>query len=73
MISVQIHLMFIINSALKFLASGSYALIYIYANELFPTQIRNTGLGVCSMVARFGAIIGTLSNDILVCDICIFV
>jgi len=59
--------MFSINSALKFLASGSYALIYIYANELFPTQIRNTGLGVCSMVARFGAIIGTLSNDILVC------
>ena len=59
--------MFIINIALKFLASSSYSIIYIYANELFPTQIRNTGMGVCSMVARFGAIIGTLSNDILVC------
>lgn len=58
--------MFAINNALKFLSSGSYALIYIYANELFPTQIRNTGMGVCSMVARFGAIIGTLSNDLLV-------
>jgi len=59
--------MFIINVVLKFLASGSYAIIYIYANELFPTQGRNTGMGVCSMVARFGAIIGTLSNDLLVC------
>ncbi|CAF1306823.1 unnamed protein product [Rotaria sordida] len=61
----QYILMFIINVLLKFLASGSYAIIYIYANELFPTQGRNTGIGLCSMVARFGAIIGTLSNDLL--------
>ena len=58
--------MFIIHIGLKFFASGSYAIIYIYANELFPTQGRNTGMGICSMVARFGAIIGTLSNDLLV-------
>jgi hypothetical protein len=25
-------------------------------------------MGICSMVARFGAIIGTLSNDLLVCN-----
>ncbi|CAF1291039.1 unnamed protein product [Rotaria sp. Silwood1] len=62
---VKYILMFIINVILKFLASGSYAIIYIYANELFPTQGRNTGIGMCSMVARFGAIIGTLSNDLL--------
>ncbi|UJR09792.1 hypothetical protein I4U23_014018 [Adineta vaga] len=61
----QITLMFIVNVVLKFLASGSYAIIYIYANELFPTQGRNTCMGICSMVARFGAIIGTLSNDLL--------
>jgi putative MFS transporter len=58
--------MFLINVALKFFASGSYAIIYIYANELFPTQARNTGIGICSMIARVGAIIGTLSNDLLV-------
>ncbi|CAF2673341.1 unnamed protein product [Rotaria sp. Silwood2] len=53
----------IINGTLKFLSSGSYAIIYIYANELFPTNVRNTGMGICSMVARIGAIIGTYSND----------
>ncbi len=58
--------MFIVNVILKFFASGSYAIIYIYANELFPTQIRNTGIGICSMIARLGAIVGTLSNDFLV-------
>lgn len=56
----------IINGALKFLASASYAIIYIYANELFPTNVRNTGMGICSMVARIGAIAGTFFNDFLV-------
>ncbi len=40
------------NVLLKFFASGSYNIIYIYANELFPTRIRNTGMGICSMIAR---------------------
>ncbi|CAF4680516.1 unnamed protein product [Rotaria sp. Silwood1] len=58
-------LTFILNVLLKFFASGSYNIIYIYANELFPTRIRNTGMGICSMVARIGAIVGTTSNDML--------
>ncbi|CAF1313314.1 unnamed protein product [Rotaria sordida] len=58
-------LTFIWNVLLKFFASGSYNIIYIYANELFPTRIRNTGMGICSMVARIGAIVGTTSNDML--------
>lgn len=58
--------MVIVNIVLKFLASGSYVIIYIYANETFPTHGRNTGMGVCSVVARVGAIIGTYSNDHLV-------
>ncbi|CAF3355901.1 unnamed protein product [Rotaria sp. Silwood1] len=55
----------LINGSLKFFASASYAIIYIYANELFPTNLRNTGMGICSMVARIGAIIGTYCNDSL--------
>jgi MFS family permease len=64
--AAQVLLMNTINVSLKFLASASYAIIYIYANELFPTNIRNTGMGICSMVARIGAITGTLCNDSLV-------
>lgn len=59
-------LMNLINGSLKFLASASYAIIYIYANELFPTNVRNSGMGICSMIARIGAIIGTYCNDALV-------
>ncbi|CAF4867430.1 unnamed protein product [Rotaria socialis] len=59
----QHALMFIAHITMKFFATGSYAIIYIYANELFPTNARNTGIGICSMIARTGAIVGTLSND----------
>ncbi|CAF0769462.1 unnamed protein product [Adineta steineri] len=63
--TAQSALMIIINVSLKFLASASYAIIYIYANELFPTNVRNTCMGICSMVARIGAIIGTFCNGSL--------
>jgi len=43
---------FIMNILLKFFAVSSYTTIYIYSNELFPTGIRNTGMGLCSIVAR---------------------
>jgi MFS family permease len=68
--SAQIIVMGLINGSLKFFASASYAIIYIYANELFPTNVRNTGMGICSMVARIGAIIGTYCNDSLVSRFC---
>jgi len=49
----------LINITLKFVASSSYTIIYIYANNLFLINVRNTGMGICSMVAR----IGTFSNN----------
>lgn len=55
-----------INIALKFLASASFGIIYLYSTELFPTNVRTTGLGFSSMVGRLGAILGTFSNDYLV-------
>ncbi|CAF1464326.1 unnamed protein product, partial [Rotaria sordida] len=58
-------LIFIMNVMLKFFASASYGIIYIYSNELFPTHLRSTGMGLCSMIARIGAILGTTSNDML--------
>lgn len=44
----------------KFCASMSYAIIYLYSSELFPTSIRNTGMGACSMMARIGAMTAPL-------------
>lgn len=36
----------------KFFIAGSFAIIYNYTAELFPTVIRNTALGIGSMCAR---------------------
>uniref|UniRef100_A0A915EQD0 Major facilitator superfamily (MFS) profile domain-containing protein n=1 Tax=Ditylenchus dipsaci TaxID=166011 RepID=A0A915EQD0_9BILA len=37
----------------------TYATIYTFTPELFPTVIRNTAMGVCSMMARIGAIMAS--------------
>ncbi|XP_014250926.1 organic cation transporter protein [Cimex lectularius] len=39
----------------KFCIACSFAIIYNYSAEIFPTVLRNTGLGFGSMCARFSA------------------
>ena len=41
----------------KFFVSGAYALSYLISVELFPTSVRNIGLGVSSVLARVGGIL----------------
>jgi OCT family organic cation transporter-like MFS transporter 4/5 len=48
----------------KFSASAAYAIIYLYSSELFPTSVRNTGMGACSMMARVGAMVAPKINDL---------
>jgi len=41
----------------KFALSAAYGGIYIYSTEIFPTTIKNFGIGVCSSIARIAGVI----------------
>ncbi|XP_033635850.1 organic cation transporter protein-like isoform X2 [Asterias rubens] len=40
----------------KLCISGSYAIVYLFTIELFPTPVRNVGVGMGSFVSRIGSI-----------------
>uniref|UniRef100_A0A8C8EES6 Major facilitator superfamily (MFS) profile domain-containing protein n=1 Tax=Otus sunia TaxID=257818 RepID=A0A8C8EES6_9STRI len=44
----------------KFTATASFSTSYVYTAELFPTVIRQTGVGLCSMSARVAGIMAPL-------------
>ena len=37
-------------------ASACFAIVFVYTAEMFPTPIRNSAVGLCSTVARIGAL-----------------
>eukprot|EP00095_Tigriopus_kingsejongensis_P002789 maker-scaffold728_size105512-snap-gene-0.21 protein:Tk02789 transcript:maker-scaffold728_size105512-snap-gene-0.21-mRNA-1 annotation:"hypothetical protein LOTGIDRAFT_108247" len=44
----------------KFGASASFSIVYLYTAELYPTILRNSAVGTCSMMARIGSIVAPL-------------
>uniref|UniRef100_A0A672TUX3 Major facilitator superfamily (MFS) profile domain-containing protein n=1 Tax=Strigops habroptila TaxID=2489341 RepID=A0A672TUX3_STRHB len=44
----------------KFAATASFSTSYIYSAELFPTAVRQTGVGLCSMSARLAGTMAPL-------------
>ncbi|KAG7215896.1 hypothetical protein INR49_002532 [Caranx melampygus] len=41
----------------KFAVTTTFAIVYAYTAELYPTVLRTTALGACSMASRIGSII----------------
>ena len=37
----------------KFGASAGFSIVYQFTAELYPSEIRGTGMGMCSMFGRF--------------------
>ncbi|XP_012735594.2 solute carrier family 22 member 13 [Fundulus heteroclitus] len=44
----------------KFAAAAAFSTAYVYTSELYPTDIRNSGMGVNSMCARVAGIVSPL-------------
>nr|XP_023027549.1 solute carrier family 22 member 6-like [Leptinotarsa decemlineata] len=59
---IWIHSLFVLTGI-----SGTFLgfpTIYIWSGELFPTSIRNSGMGICSMSGRVGSMIAPFVADI---------
>ncbi|XP_051910551.1 solute carrier family 22 member 13-like [Hippocampus zosterae] len=44
----------------KFASTGCYCIVYVYTAELYPTTLRQSGVGLNSMCARVGGILAPL-------------
>ena len=41
----------------KFSTAGCWSVIFLYASEIYPTMIRNVGVGACAFCARVGSLV----------------
>ena len=44
----------------KFNISASFTVVYIFSGEIFPTEMRTSGIGLCSVCARIGGIVASI-------------
>jgi len=45
-------------------ASAAFAVVFVYTCELFHTPVRNSAMGACSTLARFGALLAPTVADL---------
>lgn len=48
----------------KFCVTASFAIIYVYSTQIYPTVMRTIGLGTSSMVARIGSVLAPFIKDL---------
>ncbi|XP_037603944.1 solute carrier family 22 member 5-like [Sebastes umbrosus] len=41
----------------KFAVTTAFAIVYAYTAEIYPTVVRNTAMGACSMASRIGSVV----------------
>ena len=49
----------------KCFIAGAFTTIHIFTTELFPTEIRNSGLGVSSVISSLGGIIAPFIDPLV--------
>ncbi|KAF7666720.1 hypothetical protein LDENG_00094790 [Lucifuga dentata] len=52
-----LELLIVLEMLGKYGITAGSAMIYVYTAEVYPTGIRNTAIGICSMVSRVGSCI----------------
>ncbi|WAQ99756.1 S22A8-like protein [Mya arenaria] len=48
----------------KFAITGSFSTIFLYTPELYPTNMRNAGIGMSSAAARVGGMLAPFSRNL---------
>ncbi|KAF8363317.1 hypothetical protein PRIPAC_90240, partial [Pristionchus pacificus] len=49
----------------KMIISISFMTVYVAASEIFPTNIRNSALGICEMISRIGGIMAPFLSTLV--------
>lgn len=51
---------------MKVLILIAFGISYLYMNEIFPSEIRGIGVGVCVVIGRFGGILAPFISNLLI-------
>ena len=58
-------LVVVFSMAGKFGTAAAFAIVYVYTAELYSTEYRSLGVGVCSMAARIGGILAPFVAELV--------
>lgn len=51
---------------LKMATSAAFIVVYVFVLEVYPTQIRSTGMAICTMMGRIGSIMSPIVHSLAV-------